>query len=174
MKVLGNILGKEMRINLDNLVTLDCEVYPNYFLAAFKNIKNNKVMTVEAKGENSLNDNMRRRLLSIMTQRVTFGFNSRNYDMPIILAALKGKTTTEIFKLSTYIIKSASHGWQTMQKYGLEIEATWTRILYCNAVVNHLQMEFTKQCLHMRVSCRIGQFCFIGLFWKTLPNVKKC
>ena len=36
---------------MKNFVVLDCEVYPNYFLAAFKNIDNDRVVTIEAKGK---------------------------------------------------------------------------------------------------------------------------
>ena len=32
---------------MENLVVLDCEVYPNYILFAFKNIDNEKTVTIE-------------------------------------------------------------------------------------------------------------------------------
>jgi hypothetical protein len=35
---------------MDNLVVLDCEVYPNYFLIAFKNLDNEKVLKFEIRG----------------------------------------------------------------------------------------------------------------------------
>ena len=105
---------------MKDLVVLDCEVYPNYTLFAFKNIDNQKTFTIEIKGESSsLDENSLKKLQQIMTVRTTFGFNSRNYDMPIILFALQGKTTKEICKLSNYIIENNSPGWKTLQNFSL-------------------------------------------------------
>jgi hypothetical protein len=106
---------------MENLVVLDCEVYPNYFLVAFKSLDLGKIITIEIKGENNvLDDGSHRKLNTIMQKRITFGFNSRNYDIPVILCALKGKSAKQIHQLSSFIINSNSHGWQTMQKFGLE------------------------------------------------------
>ena len=105
---------------MDNLVVLDCEIYPNYSLFAFKNIDNNNVITIELKGENSFLDDMQhRKLNTIMQKRTTFGFNSRNYDIPIILYALRRKTCAELHKMSSYIIDNNSVGWLTMKHFGL-------------------------------------------------------
>lgn len=105
---------------MKDLVVLDLEVYPNYTLFAFKNIDNGNIITIEIKGENNvLDDGSFRKLNTIMHKRTTFGFNSRNYDLPIILYALKKKTAKEICNLSNFIIENNSHGWQTMQKFDL-------------------------------------------------------
>jgi hypothetical protein len=105
---------------MKDLVVLDCEVYPNYTLFAFKNIDNQKTFTIEIKGESSsLDENSLKKLQQIMTVRTTFGFNSRNYDMPIILFALQGKTAKEICKLSNYIIENNSPEWKTLQNFSL-------------------------------------------------------
>jgi DNA polymerase elongation subunit (family B) len=105
---------------MQNLVVLDCEVYPNYTLFAFKNIDNQKIITVEIKGsDSSLNDESYRKLNTIMKKRMTFGFNSRNYDIPVILFALKRKTAKEIHKLSDYIIENNSPSWMTLNKFDL-------------------------------------------------------
>ena len=105
---------------MENLVVLDCEVYPNYTLFAFKNIDNGNVITIEIIGENSsLDDDSYKRLYSIMKTRTTFGFNSRNYDIPVILFALKRKTAKEIHSLSDHIINENSPGWLTMKSFSL-------------------------------------------------------
>tara|TARA_R110002126_G_scaffold41214_2_gene120125 strand:+ start:2887 stop:4695 length:1809 start_codon:yes stop_codon:yes gene_type:complete len=109
-----------MKIDLKNLVVLDCEVYPNYILVAFKALKNRKVMLIEMKGQSTIiSDVDKRRLQMAMTTKTTFGFNSKNYDMPIILSILSGKTCKEICKLSNYIIEENTYGWMTLQKFGL-------------------------------------------------------
>lgn len=105
---------------MKNLVVLDCEVYPNYTLLAFKKIDNNNVLTFEIKGaDNSLSDLDSRRLSRLMSEKTTFGFNSINYDMPIILSAIKQKSAKQIFNISNYIIENNSKSWQTLQKFGL-------------------------------------------------------
>jgi len=105
---------------MKNFVVLDCEVYPNYFLAAFKNIDNGNIITIESRGANkSLSPESIRKLRSIMYKRITFGFNSIKYDMPIILFALKGKTCKEIHQLSDYIIGENSPSWMTMKRFDL-------------------------------------------------------
>jgi len=105
---------------MENLVVLDCEVYPNYFLVAFKSLDLGKIITIEIKGENNVLDNeSHRKLNTIMQTRHTFGFNSRNYDIPVILFALRRKSASQIHQLSSFIIENNAYGWQTMQKFGL-------------------------------------------------------
>tara|TARA_R100001530_G_scaffold1543_1_gene2816 strand:- start:8922 stop:10706 length:1785 start_codon:yes stop_codon:yes gene_type:complete len=105
---------------MKDLVVLDCEVYPNYFLIAFKNIDNNNISTIEVKGKNeSLNDEQCHKLKSILYKRTTFGFNSNKYDIPIILFALNKRTCEEIHKLSDRIIEGNDPGWKTMKDFHL-------------------------------------------------------
>lgn len=105
---------------MKNLVVLDSEVYPNYILFAFKNIDNKKVFFIEIKGkDSSLSENSIKKLKQILVKRTTFGFNSRNYDMPIILFALQGKTAEEICNLSNYIIQNNSPSWVTLKNFNL-------------------------------------------------------
>ncbi len=105
---------------MKNLVVLDCEVYPNLFLAAFKMLDTGKTVTIESRGhDNSLSEDQIRKLNTIMHKRRTFGFNSRNYDIPIILYALQGATCEQIHQMSDHIINNNSQGWQTLQKFGL-------------------------------------------------------
>ena len=54
-----------------------------------------------------------------MTVRTTFGFNSINYDIPIILFALQEKTAKEIHNLSSYIIQNNSPSWKTLRNFNL-------------------------------------------------------
>lgn len=102
------------------LVVLDCEVYPNYFLVSFKNLKTGKIVSIESKGaDKSLDAEATHKIKNIMTNRVTFGFNSRNYDMPIILYALAGNDCKSICELSNNIIENNMQGWQTLSHYNL-------------------------------------------------------
>lgn len=104
-----------------DLTTMDTEVFPNYFLVAFKNLANGKVLTCQARGDTPLTDRQCDRLEHLLANRDTFGFNSRNYDIPIIASALAGKPPSEIYKLSEFIIKGGRQwpGWKVMKKFGL-------------------------------------------------------
>jgi hypothetical protein len=68
-------------------VIFDCEVYPNFFLAAFKHIKSQTylICPTEALGY-------------MLWGYKLIGFNSKNYDIPIIEAAIKGESTFELSK----------------------------------------------------------------------------
>jgi hypothetical protein len=107
-----------MNIDLDKIITLDCEVYPNYFLAAFKSAASGKVLTVEAK-DSKLKVQDRNKLKTIMMGNHTYGFNSNNYDIPIIVYAMRGATCGEIYDMSQWIIKKRAMGWQTIDRYNL-------------------------------------------------------
>jgi len=105
---------------VENLVANDCESYPNFFQAAFKNRDTGQVVSIEARGHDaSLTDEQRLKLKSILIKKTTFGFNNRNYDVPMMLYALKGKTCKQLNQLSDYIIENNSQGWMTMQKFSL-------------------------------------------------------
>lgn len=107
-------------IKLENLTVLDCEVYPNYFLVSFKQLSTGKLKTVEIRGcESTLDQKGASTIHTLMNRYTTFGFNSLNYDIPVILYALKGKTASQICELSNYIIKENSKGWMTMNAFNL-------------------------------------------------------
>lgn len=107
-------------LTLENLVVLDCEVYPNYTLFAFKSLDHGTIVTLDIRGEDNCLSHEKLKLLhKIMVSKTTFGYNSRNYDIPVILYALQGKTAREICNLSNYIIDNNSPRWKTMDKFNL-------------------------------------------------------
>lgn len=107
---------------MENLAVLDCEIYPNYSLFSFQNLENGKIVSIEIKGENSrLSIEDAARLKAIMVRRTTFGFNSVNYDLPIIFYAIKGATCRKLQDMSSFIINENSRGWQTMKRFGISI-----------------------------------------------------
>lgn len=101
----------------------DCEVYPNYFLAAFKCPETSKVVTAEIIGLNStISEKEKNKLLVCMYKKMTFGFNYLNYDVCVILAALKGLTCKEIYEISKDIIENNKYQWQTLMTYSLFLD----------------------------------------------------
>lgn len=84
------------------IMIFDIEVYFNYFLCAFTSFETGAVAYVEMSDEEpELNIN---RLGWIMTNFQVVGFNSRNYDVPLISMALAGKSCAQIKQASDKII----------------------------------------------------------------------
>lgn len=105
---------------MKKLLAFDIEIYPNYSLFAFKSIESKKIKTFEIVGENNcLNKEQIEKLKSLLLKYTSVGFNCRNYDIPITLYALGGKSANELFKLSKYIIENSSPGWLTLRNFGI-------------------------------------------------------
>ena len=97
-----------------NLVCLDIECLPNYFLAVFKSLNSGKVIKVDIYGESaSLSKEQRKKIHTILSSRTTFGYNSTNYDMPMLNYALSGATCKELYQLSKTIIEKGQPCWIT-------------------------------------------------------------
>lgn len=103
---------------MNNYTVLDCEIYPNYTLFSFKDIKDDKIFNFELKNPtDKFTPEQINNLKTILTSKTTFGFNSNNYDIPIILSALNGSTCDNLYKLSKYIIASGLAGWQILKDF---------------------------------------------------------
>jgi len=102
-------------------ITFDIESYPNYFLIALKRLRDGAIVTYELRGEKAaLSDEDKQSLLKRMRVNESFGFNSQNYDIPMMLYALKGSSAKQLNKMSNWIIKESTSVYATMHKYGLE------------------------------------------------------
>lgn len=101
---------------MKNLVVLDIEILPNYFLIAFKGLDSGKLMTFEAYGENvKLSALDLSKINTILKTRTTFGFNSIKYDMPMISYALEGATCQQLHALSKQLIESGKAHWMILR-----------------------------------------------------------
>jgi len=79
---------------------LDIECYPNYFLILFKDESGNEESFVL--DEN--NTLPKGRIRKILMENETVGFNSRFYDIPLIIHALKGVDNSVLKRISDKII----------------------------------------------------------------------
>lgn len=79
----------------------DVESYINYFLVAFKHCASGKVAIVEDSPEIDLDINL---LAYMMTKFLLIGFNSTNYDMPIIALAMRGENCAQLKQITNRII----------------------------------------------------------------------
>jgi len=98
-------------------VALDIEVLPNYFLVMFKNEENGKTVLLDT--QTSLAETQKRKLRSILSKYTTFGFNSNNYDIPLIDYALSGASVSQIHKASQYIIENGVPFYRFYNEYSV-------------------------------------------------------
>ena len=95
-------------MNFETPIVLDCENYPNYFLIKFKYTDpESEIVGVgcELRDESAtLSEDQILMLKDKFELQTTFGFNSLNYDLPLIAMAMKGATVKEINDLGNDII----------------------------------------------------------------------
>jgi DNA polymerase family B len=102
-----------------SIFVFDSECYINYFLVAFKCVLTKKYVLFE---KSQFNDNLNTSKLGWMLWRFCIvGFNSQNYDIPLIELALKGSDNAKLKEASDYIIKSGkNYGTKKVTSYDFE------------------------------------------------------
>ena len=106
------------------MLVLDCEVYSDYFLAAFMNDAG-KVLNIELYDGVDLN---KERLSSAMADKTIVTFNGAAYDLYMVAAALEGWTTQNIKRLSDAIIKSNLSHWQVAKDRKIGYPPEWDHV----------------------------------------------
>ena len=107
------------------MVILDIELYKNYLLIYFKDIKTGKYKYYEMfPGQNlDIND-----VKGIMERNTTIGFNSISYDLPLIVAALEGWDNEHLKAFSDKIIKSNLPSWSICKTNNIVVPDNWDHI----------------------------------------------
>lgn len=102
------------------LKVLDTEVYRRYCLIGFIDIDTGKIVSIEAVDKPfSLDD--REWLRRYMKRYSTVGFNSIPFDLPIIYAAIAGKTPKQIKAIADAIILDNLRPWEIEDEYKIKI-----------------------------------------------------
>jgi hypothetical protein len=107
------------------MLIVDVEVYRNYFLCMFKDIKIGKTAAFEIFDGQTFN---KERVSQLMRSRVTVGFNSNSYDLFIIAAAIDGWSCSKLKDLSDEIIKSNLPAWHIARDRQVRISPQWDHI----------------------------------------------
>lgn len=104
----------------------DVECYWNFFYVAFKHAKTGKFVAFELSPDFQLNID---KFNWMMWRFCIVGFNSRNYDIPMISLALGGASCEELKEASDYIINGDPSKdyqrvtpWAFEKKFGLQIQ----------------------------------------------------
>ena len=106
-------------------IVIDTETYRNYFLLSCLNIETGNVRHFEAFDGKDLDIAT---IKQILTRCTTISFNGNSFDLPILVAALKGYSVLQIKKLADKIIKSNRPSWAICKDLGLHIPRNWDHI----------------------------------------------
>lgn len=93
-------------VNRESLIW-DCEIYQNYFLAAFKSLQSGKFIFIEMTDKTTLDIN---KLGWILENFHIVGFNSLSFDQPIATLALTGSDTADLKLVTNQIIVEQMRG----------------------------------------------------------------
>ena len=102
------------------MIIIDTEVYKDFFLLAAMDLDSGKTKFFEMYPGHPLGDGVK----SLMLRHTTVGFNSLNFDLPIIAAALRGCDNKELKIISDSIIKEKKAHWQL----GIKVPRQWDHI----------------------------------------------
>lgn len=100
-------------INRERLI-YDIEVYENYFLAAFTSIVSGKVIYFEMTPSTGFDV---AKMLWVMQNFTTVGFNSINFDLPITALALAGKPNALLKHATNQIILEGARPSDVLKQY---------------------------------------------------------
>ena len=100
------------------VVIFDTEVYRDYFLASFLDHATGQVTEVEAHRDQPLDIDA---LKAAMRGKTLVGFNSANFDLPVLAVALAGADCERIHMAAQAIIRQGYKGWQFEQAWGLKL-----------------------------------------------------
>ena len=110
---------------MKNVVTIDVEIYKNYFLLSALNSANGSVRHLEIYDGKKLNHRV---LLGIMNKYTTLSFNGNGFDLPIITAALAGWPVARLKALCDKIIQTHAPSWMICRDHDLSIPSSWNHI----------------------------------------------
>jgi hypothetical protein len=106
------------------MIILDCETYTNYFLLSMLDTDSGKIKDFELYDGQPFDA---KTVQTILRNHTTLGFNSLNYDLPVIVAALRGDNNAQIKQLSDDII-NAPKLWPVLKKHKINIPASFDHI----------------------------------------------
>lgn len=107
-----------MQVPAGEVFVFDTECYINFWYCAFKHLKTGKVVAFEQSPDFQLNTT---KLLWMLWRFCLVGFNSRNYDLPMIALAIKGASCEQLKKASDFIIKENNTPFAFEKKYAVKI-----------------------------------------------------
>ena len=106
------------------MIILDVECYSNYFLLSLLNSDTGATKDFELYEGKELEC---KKIADVLRTFKTLGFNSSNYDLPMIVAALRGDTNQQLKQLSDAIINS-EQVWPVLRQFKINVPSAWQHI----------------------------------------------
>lgn len=103
----------------------DVECYRDYFLITFRKVGSKEPRFFEMYEGQQLDIPT---LNAVMEQYELIGFNSLNYDVVMVLAAMSGYSNARLHKLSTRIVTGGGKGWMVLKDENLYVPKQWSQI----------------------------------------------
>lgn len=122
------------------MIILDTEVYKDYFLLMAMHLGSGRIETFEIYPGHIDIDG----ICTLMTRDTTVGFNSLNYDLQVISAAVSGKSNQEIKDISDKIIVEGKRPWQL----GIKVPRNWDHIDLIELAIGQASLKIYGGRLH--------------------------
>lgn len=106
---------------------VDIECYRNFFYIAFKRMQDGKRLGFEFSARTG-NTFDREHVRALLLRNLTIGFNSNNYDLPMIVFALTGASLDQLKEASDLIIKGGLKPWDVPDALGIIMPKKWDHI----------------------------------------------
>ncbi len=141
---------------IPNAVVCDTEVYPNYFLIAFKLVETGKIVTYEmwedefAELGEEHSDFDREAVRKILEKRTTITFNGASFDFPIIAGALAGKPCGALKYMADCIIHNNLKPFITEKQFDIAIPRAWDHIDLIEVAPGKASLKLYNGRLHGR------------------------
>lgn len=101
-----------------NTLILDTECYRNIWYIGFKRLEDGKRVGFEFSPRADFD---RDKVRALLRRNQTVGFNSLNYDLPMIYCALSGMANSDLKDASDHIIQNRVPYWRVEQELGIHI-----------------------------------------------------
>lgn len=100
----------------------DSEIYRNYFCVRFKDVETKKLVSWEMEPGDKLD---RRSLREHIESNLIIGFNSANFDIVILYAAIAGFSVKKLKEIADDIIRGDMKPWDIEREYKFKIPKPW-------------------------------------------------
>ena len=123
----------------------DVEIYKNYFLVRFKNVETGKFISFEMAYDEEID---RKALLRVMTGCRIVGFNSKNFDIPIIFGAIAGYKCAALKRMADDIIVGGMKPWEIEEEWKLKIPRNLNHIDLIEVAPGQASLKIYNGCMH--------------------------
>jgi len=127
------------------MIVFDTEVYKNYFLFSAMDTETKKIKHYELFEGHPLDCAA---IIGIMRKYTTLGFNSNNFDIPVLVAALTTKDTYKIKEVCDAIIQTSAPSWRIAKDFGLLLPTNWNHIDIIEVAIGKASLKIYGGRLH--------------------------